>query len=179
MHAYTYIHIYIYIYVYVYVYIYMWFGYFRRFLQAESPPSRHERRGPAKLWKLTVIPGWAREFHEPGFGHLDIWSFGTFGIFGHLEFGHLEFWDICLRSFCADSSFPQISAILVGHFTMENDSLRNSRRNFHKNYEFEKSTRLLWCPWCRRKEFANITGWPSCGHRIASLRSGDVKTWLE
>ena len=41
--------------------------------------------------------------------------------------------DICLRSFCADSSSPQISAILVGHFTVENNSLRNYPQNFCKN----------------------------------------------
>ena len=40
---------------------------------------------------------------------------------------------ICLRAFCADSSSPQISAILVGHFTRENDSLRKASQNFHEN----------------------------------------------
>ena len=34
--------------------------------------------------------------------------------------------DIFLRSFCADSSSPQISAILVGHFTGESISLRKT-----------------------------------------------------
>ena len=40
------------------------------------------------------------------------------------------------RSFCADPSSPQISAILVGHSTGENDSLRESPgfpQNFHNN----------------------------------------------
>ena len=32
--------------------------------------------------------------------------------------------DVFLRGFCADASSPQISAILVGHSTCENDSLR-------------------------------------------------------
>ena len=34
--------------------------------------------------------------------------------------------DISLHSFCTESSSPLISAILVGHFTKENDSLRKS-----------------------------------------------------
>ena len=34
----------------------------------------------------------------------------------------------CMRSFRADSSSPQISAILLGHLTRENVSLRKSRR---------------------------------------------------
>ena len=41
--------------------------------------------------------------------------------------------DICPRSFCADSSSPQISAILVGNFTWANHSLRNSPPNFHNS----------------------------------------------
>ena len=43
---------------------------------------------------------------------------------------------IFLRSFCVDSSSPQISAILVGHFTRGNDSLCKSPQfsatNAHK-----------------------------------------------
>ena len=38
--------------------------------------------------------------------------------------------DICLRSFCADSSSPRIPAILAGHLTWD-ASLRNSPQNFH------------------------------------------------
>ena len=38
--------------------------------------------------------------------------------------------------FCADSSSPQISTIRVGHFTMENDSLRKtSTKLAQKNYK--------------------------------------------
>ena len=40
--------------------------------------------------------------------------------------------DYFLRSFCADSSSLQISTIPVGHFTMENDSLRKSLQNIQK-----------------------------------------------
>ena len=40
---------------------------------------------------------------------------------------------ICCAQFCADSSSPQISAILVDHFTGENDSLRKSQQSFHNN----------------------------------------------
>ena len=40
---------------------------------------------------------------------------------------------IPLRSFGADSSSPQISAILVGHFTEENGSLRKSLQDFRKS----------------------------------------------
>ena len=40
---------------------------------------------------------------------------------------------VCLRGFCADSSSPQISTILVGHVTGENDSLRKSPRFFAKH----------------------------------------------
>ena len=37
--------------------------------------------------------------------------------------------DICLREFCcADLSSPQISAMLVGHFTVTNIILRKSRQ---------------------------------------------------
>ena len=41
--------------------------------------------------------------------------------------------DTFLHSCCADSSSPQISAILVGHFTVEHDSLRDSPQNVRKN----------------------------------------------
>ena len=41
--------------------------------------------------------------------------------------------NVVMRSFCEDSSSPQISAIRVGHVSWENDSLRNSPQNFHKN----------------------------------------------
>ena len=49
-----------------------------------------------------------REFREPGF-----WYF--------------------LHIFCEASSSPQISATLVGHFTVEKGSLRKSPQNFHNN----------------------------------------------
>ena len=54
----------------------------------------------------------AREFHEPGFWHF-------------------------LRSRCADSSSPQICAILFGPFTLENDSLRKSPQNLRNKYAEE------------------------------------------
>ena len=37
------------------------------------------------------------------------------------------------RLFRADSSSPQVSAILVDHFTQKNDSLSDSPQNFSKN----------------------------------------------
>ena len=37
---------------------------------------------------------------------------------------------MCSRSFCADSSSPRISEMLLDHFTWRNDSLRNSPQNF-------------------------------------------------
>ena len=40
--------------------------------------------------------------------------------------------DISPHACCADSSSPQISAILFGHFTIENNSLRDSPQNFKK-----------------------------------------------
>ena len=40
--------------------------------------------------------------------------------------------DICLRSFCADSSSPQSSTIVAGNFTMENCSLLKSPQFFSK-----------------------------------------------
>ena len=51
------------------------------------------------------------------------------------ELGNLtsQDYDMFLRICCTDSSSPQISAILVVHFTCENDSLRNSPQNFHNN----------------------------------------------
>ena len=54
-----------------------------------------------------------REFHEPGFRHF-------------------------LCGFCADSSSPRISAILVGHFSGENDSL-------HKSPLFSAKPSELFC----------------------------------
>ena len=46
--------------------------------------------------------------------------------------------DMFLCSFCSDSSSPQISAILVGHFTLDNGStvsanLSNAPQNYHNN----------------------------------------------
>ena len=55
------------------------------------------------------------EFHEPGFWHSSAQDCGTL-----------------LRSLGADSFSPQTSAILVGHVTGENDSLRKSPQNFNQ-----------------------------------------------
>ena len=44
------------------------------------------------------------------------------------------------RSFCSDSSSPQISAILAGRFTLDNCSLRNLPRNFRNNFADKHQT---------------------------------------
>ena len=51
----------------------------------------------------------------------------------------IQDFDIILHSFCADSSSPRIFAILVGHFTGENGSLRKTSAKLSEQIRRTKS----------------------------------------
>ena len=120
---YIYIHIYIYIYMCIYIYAYI-HVYICAFMYAYLI-SHYIIRRPL-LQRTLEAPETTLPTHSHGVRAN--WPSGSASVGLRCPLGNftsLDF-EMFLRCFCADSSSPQISAILVGHFAMENASLRKS-----------------------------------------------------